>query len=759
MPAEFLYVIPNAHIDPVWLWRWRDGYSEAHNTIQSAVDRLRENPDLTFVCSSSSLYEWIEESNPGLFEEVKSLVAEGRFEIVGGWFVESDTIIASGESLIQQAVYGKSYFRKKFDKNVEIAYSVDSFGQNSGLPKILAYSGFKYYVMHRPDRSEKKLPNVFWWEANDGSRVLTLRTLPDYNTGGIVEKKRFFDRMALVAENGDRHQTFFMGVGNHGGGPTRQQIEWIRELQCEYNIRFSTLQNYFETVEKEDNLPTVKGELTHNAPGCYSVNSGIKRWISRCGLELSKAETLLALDNEKPTEADRRKIDSAWRNYLFNHFHDILPGSSIEAAYEDARDSLGGAADIACKIKIKQLHRMAKKVDTSNFKEGGVFVFNPLPWKRKGIIEVDTFMDPNNTGKDFCSLKAADGSNCHIQWNRAAVNYGPCLAKWGKLTAVVDLPALGYQSFSFEKTAPKTRFFEPHIPLKWLGKISFDVLGDTNDAWGHGCRGRLGQSVGAARLMKTETLEKGPVSSRVRAFYRYADSSVVLDLIHYADMDFTQADLHIEWREVNHALKMVIDTEIVDGFVASEQAYDIIERQPDSHEQPMRHWLAAVGKTGTVAIITDSTFAYDTFGTENLRLTLLRAVPYAAFTNFSHGDEGVIDLGRQFRRFWLTSRPATNYRAWLPRMSQETRYGVEYVMESNHYGSNPKSSGDRIVLKPDYLTMESCFRNDDAITFRCYNNSDKDVQTRLIFRQKSIEQSLKATGNSITTFEAKLRGE
>ena len=391
----------------------------------------------------------------------------------------------------------------------------------------------------------------------------------------------------------------------------------------------------------------------------------------------------------KVTEADRQAMDSAWWNYLFNHFHDIYPGSSIESAYEDARDSLGGATDQAQKIKTRELHRIAKQVDTRDLKEGGVFVFNPLPWRRKGIIEFDAFMDPNNTGNDFRSLKAADGSSYPIQWNRAAVNYGPCLTKWGRVTALVDLPAMGYQTFSLEKDALPERFFEPRIPIKWFRRISFEVLYDANDAWGHGCTGKLGETVGIARLVKTETLEKGPVRSRYRAFYKYADSSIILDLIHYEGLDFTQADLRIDWREVNHTLKMQVNTGVKNGIIASEQAYDIIERQPDNCEQPMQHWVAAVSKTETAAVISDSTFAYDSFETEKLRLTLLRAVPYAVHTDFSHGDEEFIDLGRQTRRFWLTERQDINYRDWLPRMSQEARFGTEYVMESNHPGEKP----------------------------------------------------------------------
>ncbi|MCF7854299.1 MAG: hypothetical protein K9N51_05835 [Candidatus Pacebacteria bacterium] len=753
MNCKRLYLIPNAHLDPVWLWPWRDGYSEAHNTVQAAVDRLRENPDMTFSCSSSSIYEWIEESNPALFEAVRRLVAEGRFEVVGGWIVQADTIISSGESLMRQAVYGKKYFNDRFGVNVEVAYSVDAFGHNSGLPKILAHSGFRYYVMHRPNASEKDLPNVFWWEGNDGSRILTLRTVPHgYNTSATLTQNQFSELVKRAMETGVEHQTFFVGVGDHGGGPTKQQIQWVRELQGKYNLKFSTLHDYFRIVEQDKDLPVVKGELTHHAPGCYSAHSGIKHWIARCGRELFKADALTALNPAPSNPEDVQTLDRAWWNYLFNHFHDIYPGSSVALAYEEARDALGGATDAARRIKIRELHRLAKRMDTSDLKEGGIVVYNPLPWKRKGIIEVDTFMDPNNTGHDVHSLKAPDGSVYPVQWCRAAVSFGPCLTKWGRLTALVDLPAMGYRTFSLEKEVAANDVSEPFEAIKWFRRLSFEVLYDPHDAWAHGVTGRLGETVGSARLVKTETLEKGPVRSRYRAFYQCADSSITLDLVHYAGLDTVRADVRVDWREVNHTLKMAVSTGIGDGILASGQAYDIIERQPDDNEQPMQDWLAAVEAERTVAVVSESTRAYDSFGSGKVRFTLLRAVPHAVHTDFSHGDEEFIDIGKQSWRFWLTEKLSPHYRDWLPRFSQELRCGAEHVMESNHDGDLPRDSSDRLVLTPDCVTLGACrATGDGGVRIRFYNNEATSVSAELTWSSAGIVWQGDVSGNSLTT--------
>ena len=750
MSNKCLYLISNAHLDPVWLWPWRDGCSQAHNTVQAAVDRLKENPDMAFSCSSSSVYEWIEESNPELFKDVKYFIEEGRFEIVGGWVVQSDTIIASGESLIRQASYGKKYFKSRFDKDIEVAYSVDSFGHNAGLPKILAHSGFKYYVMHRPGPGEKDLPNAFWWEGNDGSRILTLRTVPHgYATSATLTKEMFFELLEKAVKDGIEHQTFFVGVGDHGGGPTKQQIQWLRELREKYNIKYSTLCDYFKILEQQEDIPVFKGEITHHAPGCYSAHSGIKHWISCCGRELFKAESLMALNSSSQTTADSQTLDRAWWNYLFNHFHDIYPGTSIEAAYEEARDSLGGAADSAKKIKIRELHRLAKRVDTSELKEGGIFVYNPMPWRRKGIVEVDTFMDPNNTGKIFKSLKAPDGTLYPVQWCRAAVNFGPCLAKWGRLTALVDLPAMGYRTFSLEKDIVDESTLEPCEEIKWFKRISFTVLYDPNDAWAHGVTGRLGEAAGTARLVKTETIEKGPVRSRYRAFYQYADSTITLDLTHYAGLKAIRADVSVDWREVNHTLKMAVSAGTGNGVIASGQACDIVERQPDDLEQPMQGWLAVVSSQKVSAILSESTFAYDSMGSETVRLTLLRAVPYAVHTDFAHGDEQFMDIGRQSWRFWLTENSDIDYRKWLPRLNKELRLGVEYVMESNHSGRMPKDSGNQVILSPEYLTPDAFYQDKNGSAIRVYNNSERDMHAEWIIPAEHFHKKHTIPGNAL----------
>ena len=187
MSAKKLYVIANSHMDPIWLWRLREGRSTWLNTCRSVVRMLKKYPFLKFCRSSSSCYEWIEACDPALFAGIRELVDAGRWELVGGWVEQSDTIITPGEVLFRQAEFGKRYFRERFGKEVRIGYSVDSFGQNAGLPKILNATGFDRYVFMRPMAEEKSMPYLFRWRGDDGSEVVTLRIRQAYSSTGSID--------------------------------------------------------------------------------------------------------------------------------------------------------------------------------------------------------------------------------------------------------------------------------------------------------------------------------------------------------------------------------------------------------------------------------------------------------------------------------------------------------------------------------------------------------------------------------------------
>ena len=228
------YLVGNAHLDPVWQWRWQEGSAEAKATIRSALDRMKEFPEFRFVCSSASVYQWIEEFAPEMFEEIKERVKEGRFIVVGGWHVQPDCNMPSGEAFARQSLYAQRYFHDTLGVTAKVGYDVDSFGHNYMLPQILKKSGMDSYIMMRPDPKEKPMDHdIFEWVSPDGSSVTTCRILDPY-CFNFEEVEKLEERFLFLEENEKTESDalpFFYGVGNHGGGPTIKNLETLRAFK------------------------------------------------------------------------------------------------------------------------------------------------------------------------------------------------------------------------------------------------------------------------------------------------------------------------------------------------------------------------------------------------------------------------------------------------------------------------------------------------------------------------------------------------
>ncbi|MFH1739607.1 MAG: alpha-mannosidase, partial [bacterium] len=356
-----LHAIGHGHIDPVWLWRWQEGYEEVRATFRSALDRMKETPDFCFIASSTLFYKWILETDPEIFEEVKARVKEGRWNIVGGWIVEPDCNIPGGESLVRQGLYGQRFIREHFGLTVTEGFNPDTFGHPGTLPQILKKLGFKTYTYMRPepDLEMKYEATTFWWQSRDGSRVLAGCIPVCYDVRPERLEKRFHevqDPRYFVQDQ--RHLMLFYGVGNHGGGPTKACIAKILEFMDDTKnppVLFSHLSRYYQAMREslpEDAFPTVDTDLQHHARGCYTSHSEVKRLNRRSEHALMSAERWSSIgDLLLGIQYPVKEFQEAWERILFCQFHDVLAGTSIEEAYDDARDMCGATLWTTAKIK------------------------------------------------------------------------------------------------------------------------------------------------------------------------------------------------------------------------------------------------------------------------------------------------------------------------------------------------------------------------------------------------------------------------
>ncbi len=444
-----IFCVGNAHLDPAWMWKWQEGSAEAKATIRSALDRMKEFPEFKFVCSSASVYEWIEEFDPDMFSEIKQRVEEGRFIIVGGWYVQPDCNIPSGEGFARQSLYSQRYFQEKFGKTAKVGYNVDSFGHNGMLPQILKKSGMDNYIFMRPMQHEKAMDsNAFRWISPDGSEVYAYRLTGCYcyKFGNSVVLDKELEHVSSKAPKDLDCVPFFYGVGNHGGGPTIKHIQLLLERakkHPETEIVFSDLDDFFAHLreQKEYVIPEHRDDLQHHASGCYAAYSPIKTLVRKGETSLLAAEVYSMMNysllgRKYPTE----KFAEGWKNINFLHFHDIMGGCCIKDAYPDSEALGGESLGIAVKTTNNAVQTLSWAVDTSDRSKGTpVVVFNPHPFPIETILKI---------GKQITSVHDGEGKELTYQYVYSQTHL--CYRRCDSLFRV-KVPAFGYATYYLDR--------------------------------------------------------------------------------------------------------------------------------------------------------------------------------------------------------------------------------------------------------------------------------------------------------------------
>lgn len=640
-----IHLIPNSHIDPVWLWDKCEGVDEVLNTFRSACDRLDEYPSLTFAASSLQFYEWVQQYDPRLFERLAGKVHEGRWEIVGGWWVEADTNLPAETSFIKHAEISQAFARKYFGREITVAYLPDSFGHPATLPKILARTGFKYLVFGRPGEKEKPdLPaNLFQWE-HDGHRVLAYRLKYMYSQGGTLDKDRVLSRLNNQEYKTNPVNSFFFGVGDHGGGPSIAEIEFYNSfigIQPAGDAGYSTCLRFFEEAAARPDIPVYCGDLHMHAVGCYSVARDLKDAVRRSEQGLRFAARALDMNGE--TDAC---LTPAWKTALFNQFHDILPGSCSPEAADQARAELGGVQS-ACRDAAYRALKSVSLARPARVREGEFRIFNTLPFDVTVPLHVESFgyYHPNAAFRD------GDGNELVIQEVLPSVRCAN--RRW---EFVDSLPARGFKLYYFDdktlvaRPVPDAVHFQPvdgSLPDAGLSQfggatvsnereqalqrvldapLRFLVLDDPSDTWGHDMD-RYDTVEGAFELISSAALS-GPVSDRLYQRWSYRSSTLEAIYTRYRSLPGVYVELAVNWTEKRRILKIEFRPRAADAAEMMMQgAGGPITRQADGKELPLHHWVWVPTREGGLAVVQDGAFACDcTVG--RLRLTFVRSSVY-----------------------------------------------------------------------------------------------------------------------------------
>lgn len=328
--------VGHAHIDMNWMWSWPETVAVANDTFSTVLKLMEEYPDFVFSQSQASIYAIIEKYNPEMLKKIQERVREGRWEVTASHWVEGDKNMSGGEALARHLLYTRRYMKNLFNLNPEdvtIDWSPDTFGHSANIPSYLRKGGVKYCYLFRPGKLKGPLPEAFLWKSSDGSKVLVKNDML-YGYNGKVSSKVADDLMKFVKLTGGFNSMFVYGIGDHGGGPTRCDLNKILDMDAWPvfpGVKFATAHSFFEILEKEFlNIPSVEGELNVEFTGCYTTQTLIKKANRYSENHLADAEfAAVASWRLEGQSYPHEQFEKNWRDCLFNHFHDILPGSGV----------------------------------------------------------------------------------------------------------------------------------------------------------------------------------------------------------------------------------------------------------------------------------------------------------------------------------------------------------------------------------------------------------------------------------------------
>jgi len=760
------HLIGQAHIDPVWLWPWSEGIAVVYSTFRSALDRMNETPAFAFTASSAQFYQWIADNDPSMLEEIRKRVDEGRWNVVGGWWIEPDMNVPGGESMVRQGLYGQITLQKLLGRRATVAFNPDSFGHAGTLPQIIRLQGMENYVFMRPSPKEKSIPSdLFWWEGPDGTRVLTYRIPISYNDRGSVRTRI---EQVMVQSKDQPLRTFmtYYGAGDHGGGATKENIASVLEIQAEKNapaLQFSTPEKYFNEIRDDDNLvlPVLKDDLQHHVVGCYTAEAEIKKYNRLSETALVTAEKIAALgsavwDYIYPKE----EFTSAWKRVLFLQFHDSLAGTSVPEHSITARDGYGYALDVANRALFTAVQKLEWKVAAEDPASQYLLAFNPHAWEIKANLEYDLNWDTRNP-----SLAENERGNLLLhQWSMGTTETG---SRKG-LIVRTSIPAFGYRQIKIS-TGNATELIpgvavDNHSMENEFLKVSFSdsgavgiihkesgreifaggtsgcralVIDDPSDTWSHDVKS-FSNVTGSFEKVSLKLVESGPLRSIIKVISTYENSKLEIDWILHAGAHTVESRVTINWNEHLKMLKFSFPVNIESPVPTYETPYGFIRRSVNGDEDPGQRWIDLTGTSrGTawgLALINDAKYGYSVNGND-MRISVIRSAVYA------HHSPRVLNMEAEHRwqdqgihtfRMLLVPHRDTWQKSNIARIAEEFLSPAVTIYQGIHGGSMPKS-GSFLSVDNDNIVVTSIKQaeNNDDMIIRCVETSGIEASASL----------------------------
>ncbi|MBQ8497985.1 MAG: alpha-mannosidase [Clostridia bacterium] len=679
-----LHLICNAHIDPVWQWEWEEGACETISTFRVAAKFCREFDGFIFCHNEAILYQWIEEYEPALFAEICELVKLGKWHIMGGWQLQPDCNMPSGEGFVRNILAGRKYFMEKFGVAPKTAINFDPFGQSRGLVQILSKSGFDSYIFCRPYRSFCKLPSErFTWVGYDGSEVIGARVTEGYNTNRGRATEKIDNAVKKLTDGRFPIDLCLWGVGNHGGGPSHKDLTDIHAKMTEWEkegvrVIHSTPETYFEELKKSGvDLPKHEGDINLWAPGCYISQVKVKQKYRQLENELFACEKMCsALCMTSDFIYPKKEMDEALYDLLTIQFHDSLPGSSIQEVEEMAVRMADHGLEILSRVRAKAFFRLCQNEKSAKEGEIPIMAYNPHPYSVEGDFECEFVLaDQNRTGSFFMpsiyagekkipSQPEKESSNIPIDWRKKVVFHAtlPPMQITRFDCRLTELPAKpqvalaedhayfmfdnGMMQVSINK---KTGFIDSCIVngKQYLENhaMSIEVYADDEDPWGMRVRGWT-EKIGEFTLLDAEEgsafssldttipsvrlIENGDVRTIVESVFGYSASKAIVRYQISKHTPSIEVNIRIINADTKKLYKLSIPYAMKDVLAFSEVAYGEEPFKLHGDENVHQKYVRLVGKDDQVLNVYNKGIYSSSLGEGKLLVSLMRSPAYCA---------------------------------------------------------------------------------------------------------------------------------
>ena len=798
MPVRII-AAGHAHIDVAWLWTLERVRAKTAHTFASMLRLMEQYPDFHFVQSQPQLYQYVKEDHPHLYEQIKRRVAEGRWEIIGGMWVEADCNISGGESLARQFLLGRRFFLREFGREESpVLWLPDVFGYAWALPQLIKRAGLKYFMTIKIGWSQyNRLPyDSFWWQGLDGTKVLThFITTPGGGRYASTYNAMMTGEEALGTwdnyqqkEHHDELLTAF-GFGDGGGGPTFQMLERARALAAMPGVpqvRLGKVAEFFHNLERNArDLPTWNGELyLEYHRGTLTTQARNKRYNRKSEVLMHQAElaavsaSLLGM----PYPADA--FAEAWTIICRNQFHDIIPGSSIHEVYEDSTREYERVLSLGRRVLDEALERIATATALPSG-EPGLLVYNALSWERRQIVEVPAEMVPE--GK---ALADAEGDALvPMQRSGDRVLFQAVVPPTGyRVYKLVDAPPLDEGATAPAEPPPAEPLVLENVHLR----AEFNEKGELvrlldKDA------GREVLPAGAVANQfqafqdkpmnwpawdvdiffddkmwtveepaEIERIESGPLRQTLRVRLRLLNSIIEQHISLDADSRRLTFHTEVDWREKDVLLKVAFPVDVLSPRATFDIQFGNVERPTHRNtswdwarfETAVHKWADLSEGDYGVSLLNDCKYGNDVRDNV-LRLSLLRSpnfpdphadeghheFTYALFPHTGDWRNGTVRAGYELNDP-LVVHPFTGRGGELP-----LAYGLFQVDASNVILETVKQAedGDGVILR-----LYECYRQRGPVTIRCSRPIAAAWETDLIERNETALEV--HDGDAVTLF-------